>query len=187
MIDVTSTDDSRKSNSNYGQHKLSLMPYALLRATRTTFTATGYEVPNSRRSLSLRTSSTASVSALVTVDDEGSVRTVMLDRLGVGAAHIAAGSADPPLLPLAQALVEEPIDGFAPLARPHPHHAGRGRGRGRGRRRPWRICRPLQKEISPARKVCRPRMAWPSRTRAMIRCSRSETDGGIFSTAAAAF
>lgn len=46
------------------------------------------------------------------IDDEGSIGAVMLDRLGVGAAHVAAGPADAPLLPRAEALVEEPIDGL---------------------------------------------------------------------------
>ena len=117
------------------------------------------------------------------IDDEGGVRAMMLDRLGVGAAHIAARPADAPLLPLAQALVEEPVDGLASLARAYPYHPGaievvadRGEFAAFAE---GDLVRP---------RVRRPRMEWPSRTRSMIRCSRFETvEAGSFSTAAAVF
>ena len=57
------------------------------------------------------------------VDDEGGVRAVVLDRLGVGAAHVATGPADLAPLVLAQGFGEEPVDGFAPLSGTDPDHA----------------------------------------------------------------
>jgi len=58
------------------------------------------------------------------IDDERGVRAMMLDRLGVGTAHVAAGPADLSALVLAQGLGEEPVDGFAAFSGPHPHHPG---------------------------------------------------------------
>ena len=58
------------------------------------------------------------------IDDERGVRAMMLDRLGVGTAHVAAGPADLSALVLAQGLGKEPIDGFAAFSGRDPHHSG---------------------------------------------------------------
>lgn len=58
------------------------------------------------------------------IDHEGGIRAMSLDGLGVGATHVAAGPEDALLLPLAQVLVEEPVDGLAALSLPDPHDAG---------------------------------------------------------------
>ena len=57
------------------------------------------------------------------VDDGGGVRAVVLDRLGVGAAHVATGPADLAPLVLTQGSGEEPVDGFAPLCSTDPYYA----------------------------------------------------------------
>ena len=55
-----------------------------------------------------------------TVDDERGVGAVMLDRLGIGAAHVATGPLNALLLPLAQALVEEQVNRLAALSPADP-------------------------------------------------------------------
>ena len=57
------------------------------------------------------------------IDDESGVRAMMLDGLGVGAAHVATGPADLAPLVLAQGFGEEPVDCFAPLSGADPDHA----------------------------------------------------------------
>ena len=58
------------------------------------------------------------------VDDQRGVGTVMLDRLGVGAAHIATGPQNARFLPLAQALIEEPVNALSALALSDPQDPG---------------------------------------------------------------
>ena len=58
------------------------------------------------------------------VDDQRGVGTVMLDRLGVGAAHIATGPQNARFLPLAQALIEEPVNALSALALADPQDPG---------------------------------------------------------------
>ncbi len=58
-----------------------------------------------------------------TVDDERGILTVMFDGLGIGQAHVATGPLDPRLLPLTQALVEEPVNRLAALALADPQDA----------------------------------------------------------------
>jgi len=55
-----------------------------------------------------------------TVDDERGIGAVMLDRPGIGAAHVATGPQDASLLPLAQTFVEEAVNCLAALTQAHP-------------------------------------------------------------------
>lgn len=54
------------------------------------------------------------------VDDKRGIGTVVLDRLGVGATHVATGPQNARFLPLAQAFVEEAINGLAALSPAYP-------------------------------------------------------------------
>ena len=54
------------------------------------------------------------------VNDECGVGAVMLDRLGVGAAHVATGPQNACLLPLAQTFVEKAINGLTALSHAYP-------------------------------------------------------------------
>lgn len=56
------------------------------------------------------------------IDDERGVRARMLERLGVGAVHVAPGRAGSITLERTQILNNEPIDSFAAYSKPHPHH-----------------------------------------------------------------
>jgi len=58
------------------------------------------------------------------IDDKRGVRAMILERLGVDTAHVAAGAADLSALVVAQGLGKEPVDGFAAFSGPHPHHPG---------------------------------------------------------------
>ncbi len=55
-----------------------------------------------------------------TVDDKRGIGTVILDCLGIGQTHVTTGPLDTFLLPLAQPLVEEPVNGLAALAQAYP-------------------------------------------------------------------
>ena len=54
------------------------------------------------------------------VDDERGIGAVMLDRLGIGATHVAAGPQNACFLPFAQAFVEEAVNGLAALSPAYP-------------------------------------------------------------------
>src|SRR3990172_4682863 len=54
------------------------------------------------------------------VDDERGIGAVMLDRLGIGAAHIATGPLDPLPLGIAEVLVKEQVDSGAAFALTNP-------------------------------------------------------------------
>ncbi len=54
------------------------------------------------------------------VDDERGIGAVMLDRPGIGAAHVATGPQDASLLPLAQTFVEEAVNCLTALTQAHP-------------------------------------------------------------------
>src|SRR5438132_1834565 len=58
------------------------------------------------------------------VDDESGVRAVVLDRFGIGAAHIATGPADALDLGRTQLLFEEPVNGGAAFALANPEDTG---------------------------------------------------------------
>jgi len=117
------------------------------------------------------------------VDDERGIGTVMLDCPSIGTAHIATGPPDACFLPLAQAFVEEAIDGLAALSRADPQDTSAIQVIDEGGE-----LAALLKEISSTPRVVTPRILCPSRTRAMIRCSRSDrVEGAIFRISAAAF
>lgn len=58
------------------------------------------------------------------IDNQFGVGAMVPDGFGVGAAHVATGPLDAPLLPRAQTLAEEPIDRLAALAPADPQHLG---------------------------------------------------------------
>src|SRR5271170_167443 len=55
------------------------------------------------------------------IDDEFGIGAMMLDGLGIGPAHIAAGPGDVQSLVFTEFGVEELVDGLTAFAEPHPH------------------------------------------------------------------
>ena len=59
-----------------------------------------------------------------TIQDEGGVRAVFLNRSDVGLAHVATGPGDLPFLIVAELFGEESVYGFTALSRTNPNDAG---------------------------------------------------------------